>query len=170
MQPNLLLRPVEYQTEETTWGTWRRYLYPSGRLFAEFVSHRRLFGLPLLHFTRGICPETGSRLWAKGIIAVGRKAYGVVAIGQAAVGVVAVGQLAIGLVFGLGQASAGVVSVGQAALGIAVGIGQAATGHVAIGQFAYGRWVLAQIGFGQHVCDMRAAEPAAVAFFKAFLP
>jgi hypothetical protein len=170
MCPNLLLEPVEYETQETAWGTWRRFLYPNGHLFVEFVSRGRLFGLPWLHYTRGICPETGGRLWAKGIVAVGRKAYGVLAIGQAAVGLVAVGQLAVGLLFGLGQASAGIVSVGQAAFGIAMGVGQAATGHVAIGQFAYGRYVLAQIGFGWHVWDMRAAEPAAVAFFKMFLP
>jgi hypothetical protein len=170
MQENLLLEPVEYQVQETTWGTWRRFLYPNGHLFVDFVSHRRLFGLPWLHYTRGICPETGGRLWAKGIVAVGRKAYGVLAIGQAAVGVVAIGQLSVGLLLGLGQASAGLVSIGQGALGIAVGIGQAVTGHVAVGQMAYGHYVLAQIGWGNYVWDMRAAAPQAVQFFKALLP
>jgi hypothetical protein len=170
MPQNMLLGPVEYQTQETTWGVWRRFLYPNGHLFVEFVSHRRLFGLPWLHYTRGISPETGSRLWAKGIVAIGRKAYGVLAIGQLALGLVAIGQLAIGLGFGLGQATTGVVSVGQVALGISVGIGQLATARVAMGQISYGHYVLAQIGWGQHVWDMRGADPAAVAFFKAFLP
>jgi hypothetical protein len=166
----MLLQPVEYQVQETTWGVWRRFLYPNGHLFVEFVSHRRLCGWPWLHYTRGICPETGARPWAKGVVAVGRKAYGVLALGQVALGVIAVGQLAIGLALGLGQASTGLVSLGQAAFGVVVAGGQFATAHVVAGQFAYGRYVLAQIGWGQHVWDMRAADPAAVALFKSLLP
>ena len=53
------LRNVKYRTEETAFGVWRRYTYANGRLFAEFISHERVFGLPLLHYTRGRCPETG---------------------------------------------------------------------------------------------------------------
>src|SRR5262249_1143478 len=90
---NLLLEPIEDQVEETRRGVWRRYLYPTGQLFEEFTSHRRVFGLPLLHFTRGKSPETGKRITARGFIAIGRFAVGVIAIGHVAAGLLAVGQL-----------------------------------------------------------------------------
>jgi hypothetical protein len=167
---NMLHQDVQYQTEETTLGVWRRFLYPSGMLFEEFVSHGRLLGLPMLHYTSGTCPETGKRIVAKGIIAIGRRALGIVAIGQASMGVVAIGQLAIGLVLGLGQASTGIVAVGQLAIAIAFGLGQGAVGNVVIGQFAFGEYVLAQLGFGLHVWDTRGAAPEAQRLFEAILP
>jgi hypothetical protein len=162
---NMLFKEVRYQTEETRLGTWRRFLYPNGALFEEFISHGSVLGWPLLHFTRGICPETGKRIVAKGVIAIGRLAFGIIAIGHASMGVIAIGQLAIGLVLGLGQASTGIFCVGQLAIGVMAGLGQAATGIVVIGQFALGRYVLAQIGIGSHVWDMRGADPEAVQFF-----
>ena len=167
---NLLLENVAYKTEETRWGVWRRFLYPGGNLFEEFTSHRRLLGLPLLHYTRGKCPETGKRVVAKGVVAVGRFAVGIVAVGQVAAGFVAVGQLAISPLLGIGQAATGVVAVGQLALAAALGVGQAATGFVTVAQFGLGHYVLAQIGFGTNVLDVRRADPAAVQFFKSLLP
>jgi hypothetical protein len=167
---NLLLAEIEYAVTDTRRGRWRRYLYPNGQLFAEFVSHARLFGMPVVHYTRGKCPETGKRIVAKGVIAVGRLALGIVAIGQASCGVIAIGQASVGVLFGLGQACLGMFAIGQLALATSFGVGQFATGYVAIGQLAYGKYVLAQIGFGQHVWDMRGAAPAAVNFFQSFLP
>jgi hypothetical protein len=167
---NLLLEPVEYKTETTSWGVWRSFLGPDGNLFQEFVSHYRLFGLPLVHYTHGRCPETGRRITAKGIIAIGRVSMGVLAIGQAAVGIVAIGQLAIGLLLGLGQASTGVLALGQLALAAGFGLGQFVTGYVAIGQFGYGRYVLAQMGLGMDVWDMRGTAPAAREFFRWLVP
>jgi hypothetical protein len=167
---NMLLQDVEYQTEVTSLGVWRRYLYPSGMLFEEFVSHRQLLGLPFLHFTRGICPETGRRIVAKGVVAIGRKAMGILAIGQASLGVIAIGQLSIGLLLGLGQASTGVVAIGQLAIAVAFGLGQGAMGSVVIAQFGFGQYVLAQIGLGLHVWDMRGASPEAQQLFEAILP
>src|SRR5262245_11706129 len=113
---NLLLEPVEYQIDETPRGVWRRFLYPTGELFEEFTSHRRVLGLPLLHYTRGRCPETGKRVTARGFIAVGRFALGVVAIGQVSAGIIAVGQLAFGVLFGLGQGTTGAFALGQLTL------------------------------------------------------
>src|SRR5262249_37438473 len=129
---NLLLEPVEYKVEETRRGVWRRFLYPDGTLFEEFTSHRRVFGLPLLHFTRGKSPETGKRVTARGFIAVGRFAVGVIALGQVAVGILALGQLALGLLLGLGQASTGIFAVGQLAVATVFGLGQFAVGYVSI--------------------------------------
>lgn len=162
---NLLFEQVEYQVEETSFGTWRRFLYENGSRFAEFKSHATWAGMPLVHYTYGKCPETGKRIVARGVIAVGRLAWGIVAIGHASIGLFAIGQLAIGVVFGLGQAATGVVCLGQLAVGLLLGIGQFATGYAAIGQLAFGQYVLAQLGWGEHVFDSRAIDPAAKEFF-----
>ena len=167
---NQFFADIEYKIDETPLGVWRRFLYPDGQLFEEFVSHRRVQGLRLLHYTRGKCPETGKRIIATGVLAIGRLAVGVVAIGHASAGVVAAGQLAVGLLFGLGQASMGMFALGQLALAGIVGIGRFATGFFAIGQLGIGRYVLAQLGFGEYVWDVRGLSPVAQRFFKPFLP
>ena len=110
---NLLLKQVEYQWEETLLGTWRRYVYPNGSLFAEFKSHGYFGPMPILHYTYGKCPETGRRIVAHGFIAIGRLARGIIAIGHASIGIIAIGQLAIGLGFGFGQAATGILAIGQ---------------------------------------------------------
>jgi hypothetical protein len=166
---NLLLEDVEYKMEQTSFGVWRRFVYPNGAYFAEFTSHATFWGLPLLHYTRGKCPETGRRVVAKGIVAVGRLAMGVLAIGQASFGIIAIGQLGLGLLLGLGQGATGLYAIGQVSIGVLFGLGQIATGEIAIGQIAFGKYVLAQLGFGEHVWSMNRADPEAVAFFKAFL-
>jgi hypothetical protein len=166
---NLLLDQVDYKIEETPRGTWKRYVYPSGGRYAEFTSRTTIFGLAFLHYTVGICPETGKRKTAKGFIALGRKAMGVIAIGQFAAGLVTFAQFGIGLLLGLGQFIAAPVAIGQLALALYFGLGQLATGDTAIGQLAYGRMVLAQMGMGEHVWSMRRADPEAVEFFRSLL-
>jgi hypothetical protein len=165
---NLLLENVEYRMETTNFGVWRRFVYPNGAYFAEFKSHTIFFGLPLLHYTRGKCPETGRRVVAKGVVAVGRLAMGILAIGQASFGIIAIGQAGLGLLLGLGQGATGLYAIGQVAIGLMLGLGQIATGEIAIGQLAYGKYVLAQIGYGDHVWSMNRADPEAVTFFKSF--
>jgi len=165
---NLLLKEPEYQVNETASGTWRRFLYPSGRLYSEFISRRRLFGLPLVHYTAGICPETGRRRVAKGVLALGRTAFGLIALGQAAFGLIAVGQAAFGLVFGLGQMAAGALAIGQVAVG-GFSLGQVAVGVFAVGQLGVGLYVLAQRGFGGFIWDGRGVDPAAEDFFRGLL-
>lgn len=164
---NLLLETIEYRIEKTRRGVWRRHLTQSGAYFAEYRSNARLFGLPLVHYTRGVCPETGRRVVAKGIIAVGRLAVGFVALGHASAGLLAIGQIGLGLLFGLGQASSGLVAIGQAALGGVFGMGQLATGQVAVGQLAYGGYALAQVGYGDYVWSVERADPPAVRYFQA---
>ncbi len=150
---------------ETSAGTWRRFEYPDGRRFREFKSRHQWLGLPLVHYTKGKCPETGRRVVATGWIAVGRVSFGVVAIGQVAVGALAIGQVALASVFGLGQLSAGLIAVGQFAVALFFGAGQFATGLVAVGQFGFGQYVLAMFGFGAEVWDMRHCTPGARWFF-----
>ncbi len=144
---NLLLDEIEYKIEETAGGVRRSYMYPSGALFTEYRSHLTVNGWPLLHMTRGICPETGRRMVARGVIAVGRMAVGVVAIGQWSAGVLAVGQFSAGLLLGLGQFTTGVVALGQIAVGLGFGLGQFAAGYYAIGQFAAGVETIGQLTY-----------------------
>ena len=166
--PNTFLEKIEYKIEETAMGTWMRYGYENGTSFHEFKSHIGLLGLPLIHYTYGKNPETGRRVVAKGVIAVGRIAYGIIAIGQVSIGLLAIGQLAIGLLFGLGQLSTGLAAIGQAAIGVYFGLGQLAVGQVAIGQLAYGKYVLAQFGFGENVLSIMRRDEPAFEFFKSF--
>jgi hypothetical protein len=166
---NMLLSDVTYQTRTTPLGTWREFVYENGARFAEFRSHAVLAGWPLLHVTSGICPETGKRVIAKGVIAIGRIAVGLLAVGQASAGVFAIGQASLGLFAALGQACAGWYCVGQLACGVAFGLGQLATGATAIGQLAAGEYVLAQVAWGSHVWTPSHADPAAVSHFRALL-
>jgi hypothetical protein len=166
--PNVLLEKVEYKIEKTKLGTWRRYGYVTGMSFHEFKSDATFMGLPLIHYTFGRNPETGRRVVAKGVIAVGRFACGIVAIGHVSFGLVAVGQLAIGILFGLAQLATGLAAIGQGAIGLYFGLGQFATGHIAIGQFAIGTYVLAQAGLGKHVLSMASRDEGAIEFFKTF--
>ena len=150
---NLLLAKIDYQVTKTASGTWKRFLYTSGQRYSEFVSDARIGSLPLVHIAYGRSPETGKIPTAKGVIAIGRKAFGVIAIGQGAVGVlalgqaafgvVAVGQLAVGTVFGLGQAATGVLAIGQFAAGV-----------FSFGQFALGAWSYGQFYFGQNLLEL----------------
>ncbi len=162
---NLLLEEIQYLVQVTPHGVWRRFVYPNGSRFAEFKSHGTWGNLPLVHYTFGKCPETGKRITARGVIAVGRFARGMIAIGQVSLGLVAIGQLSFGVVFCLAQAAFGAVSIGQAAIGLIFGAGQFATGQIAIGQIALGTYVLAQLGWGTHVIDSRMVDPAARDFF-----
>lgn len=164
--PNVLLEEIEYKTTETSFGKWRRYGYIDGTSYHEFVSHTKILGLPLLHYTFGRNPEIGRRKCAMGIIAVGRFACGVIAIGQFCGGVVAVGHISVGILLGLGQLATGIWAVGQVALGLVFGLGQFATGHVAIGQIAYGKYVLAQLGSGKFIWTMQHSDWQAVEFFR----
>ena len=137
---NLLNASIDFQTTETRFGTWRRYLYTSGAMYSEFRSRTTFAGWPLVHITRGRSPETGKIASARGMIAIGQKAVGVIAIGQAAAGVVAVGQLSIGLLVGIGQAATGILAIGQAAAGV-----------FTIAQFGVGVAGIAQYGAGPHI-------------------
>ncbi len=165
---NEIVESPDYNVTETALGTWKRYIYPSGMRFSEFRSHSEFMGLPLVHIALGICPETGRRITAKGVLAVGRKALGVIAVGQVSAGLLAFGQACVGIL-AVGQASAGFIAVGQAAVAYHFGLGQLAIGRTAIGQIAVGRHVLAQAGFGRHVWSSSVRDPEAVSYFKALL-
>ena len=163
---NRLLEEVEYRVVETGFGVWRSYGYESGRFYHEFTSHAQVAGLPLVHYTFGKNPETGRRVVARGVIAVGRLSCGIVAIGHVSFGLVAIGQLALGIILGLGQLCTGLAGVGQVALAALLGVGQFATGYAAIGQIGLGKYVLGQAGLGKYVWSTSRADPEAIEFFK----
>lgn len=89
----------------------------------EYISKRKIFGLPLVHI------NTGGRYTnkiAKGIIAIGDVAYGVISIGGVSIGLVAIGGIGIGA-----------VSLGGVAIGL-LGLGGVAVGLEAFGGVAFG--------------------------------
>ena len=134
--------PPSPQPQRSYWG-W------------EWKSKTRILDLPLIHVAIGRDRKTGKFLVAKGVVA----------IGQFALGVITIAQFGVGLLFGFGQFVAGYYAIGQVALGITLGIGQVATGMTAIGQFAFGKYVLAQIGFGKHVWSIKVKDPEAIDYF-----
>ncbi|OHB59414.1 MAG: hypothetical protein A2173_11850 [Planctomycetes bacterium RBG_13_44_8b] len=166
---NLLNQEPDYVFSSNKLGATRKYLYESGMLFREFKSHLKIGSLPLIHITVGINPQTGKRLSARGIIAIGRKAVGIIAIGQFALGVISIGQVSFGAI-AIGQlAIALTFALGQLSIAPLLAIGQFAVGFAAIGQFAAGRYTLGQFGIGKFVLTPRRQDWQAVCFFKTLL-
>jgi hypothetical protein len=99
----------------------------------EYVSKKKVFGLPLLHVVLGpaLDPATSKIRVAKGIVAIGGIAVGVLAIGGLSLGAISFGGLALGL-----------IALGGASIGLAVAVGAAAVGFVAIGAAALGYYAL----------------------------
>src|SRR5687767_12503735 len=64
----------------------------------EYKSETEFFGLPLIHITQGVDPNTGAPRISKGIIAIGQLAIGVFAMGGGAMGVVSFGGLSVGVI------------------------------------------------------------------------
>lgn len=118
--------------------------------YYEYVSKRRLFGVPLVHINVGY----GKRV-AKGIIAIGNISVGVLSIGAVSLGGICLGAFAVGLfcaaAFAVGLlAAVGGVAVGAVALGgVAVGLisvgGCAVAYHVAVGGYANGHIAIGEV-------------------------
>ncbi|GMU53473.1 MAG: hypothetical protein AMXMBFR33_26190 [Candidatus Xenobia bacterium] len=125
----------------------------------EWKSRQQVAGWPLIHIAFG--RDADGRL---------RVARGIIAIGQFAVGLLTLAQFGVGLVFGLGQFTFGLVAVGQIAGGLAFGLGQFASGYVAVGQMVLAGYGLGQFGLGLHLWTVNQADPAALAFFRPWLP
>lgn len=122
----------------------------------EWRTRAEVLGWPVVHVAVGRDERTGRLRVAKGIIA----------IGQFGIGLVTIAQFGLGLVFGFGQCVGGILAIGQVALGISFGLGQFATGITAIGQLALGKYVLAQVGYGEHVWSTKVRDPVAVEYFR----
>jgi hypothetical protein len=128
-----------------------------GRGF-EWKSKQTFYGYPLVHIAFG--RDAQNRI---------RVAKGVIAIGQFGIGLITFAQAGIGVLFGFGQFILGLTGLAQFAITGLFGIGQFATGYVAIGQFALGYYVLAQLGFAEHLWSSGVQDPEAVEFFRQML-
>lgn len=176
-QPEMgLTAPADGSPEDIQWteiatprGVWLIGMRPGYSRYMEYRTHQTLFGLPLIHMTFGLHPETRKSKTAKGIIAIGRFAQGGLAIGQVSAGVIAIGQASMGMIFGLGQATFGFVAIGQLAVSGLFAFGQLVFGYVTIGQIGFGHYVMAQIGFGDFVWDTWKKDPLARQIFKSLL-
>ena len=137
------------------------YIYPRYVPYYEYVSQRKLFGLPLVHIR--IAHHGFAR--ATGIIAIGNAAVGLVSIGGCSLGLISLGGISVGLLLALGGLSLGLFSLGGIAVGgfalggvavsqwLSVGggavsgglaIGGSAVGHVAVGDAAVGTYAFAR--------------------------
>ncbi len=122
----------------------------------QWKSHAEVFGWPLIHVAIGRDPTTGKLFVAKGVIAIGQFGFGLITIAQ----------FGVGFLFGFGQFVTGTFAIGQFALALLFGLGQFATGTTAIGQVAYGKYVLAQTGFGEFVWSSKIRDARAIEHFK----
>ena len=146
------------------------YIYPRYVPYYEYVSQRKLFGLPLVHIR--IAHHGFAR--ATGIIAIGNAAVGLVSIGGCSLGLISLGGISVGLLLALGGASVGLFSLGGLAVGgFAIGglavsqwfslgggavsgglaIGGGAVGHVAVGDSAVGTYAFSK-GAGASVQEI----------------
>ena len=131
----------------------------------EYRSKATLFGLPLVHITRGTDPMTGRVRVARGIIAFGDIARGVVAFGGVATGLIAFGGAAIGGV-AIGGFGLGIVSFSGLAVGLAFGFGGIALAPIALGGLAVGWYAAGGAAFGVHTISNTFRDPVAKEFFR----
>lgn len=112
------------------------------RLDYEYVSSRRVRGIPLVHIHvgPGFCRARGVVAIgnvATGILSIGGFSLGVLSLGGFGLGLLAMGGWAVGLLAALGGLALGFLAVG----GIAVGV--FAVGGLAVGVYALGGWAAA---------------------------
>ena len=116
------------------------------RYWGEYRSETELFGLPLVHVTRGIDPRTGFFRVAKGIIAIGDVAVGFLALGGIAIGGIAIGGLGLGLI-AIGGLALGAITIGGFSAGLLFAFGGVAFSlKVAIGGLAFAPHFIAAEG------------------------
>ncbi|NQV33447.1 MAG: protein kinase, partial [Phycisphaeraceae bacterium] len=139
---------------------------PAANMGFEYRSKRTLWGLPLVHITRGTDPVTGRPRTARGIIAIGDQARGVVAFGGVAVGVVSFGGLSVGLLSFGGCALGLLAAVGGLAVALGCAVGGGAVGFIALGGGAIGYLAYGGGAWGVHAFGGNASDPVATQFFE----
>jgi hypothetical protein len=120
----------------------------------EYRSKIELFGLPLLHITKGINPLTGKPWVSKGIIAIGEIAIGFLAIGGFALGFIAIGGFGIGAI-AFGGLVLGLIAAGGISLGVFAAVGGIAYSLIyAVGALAHAQYVISPFRGDQDVFDI----------------
>ena len=130
-------------------------VYP-GYFGYEYRSQAEIFGLPLVHITRGFDPETGRPRVARGVIAVGDIAIGVFALGGLALGGLTFGGLSLGVI-AIGGVAVGAVALGGMAVGVFLALGGLAVSLM----YAIGGLALAP-----HALGGTGADPEILRFFE----
>lgn len=123
--------------------------------YNEYISDKKLFGIPLYHIIIG-----KSMKQAKGIIAVGFRSKGFLSLGMISTGVFSIGFLSFGL-FSAGLLSIGLLALGTFSIGfLAVGgasLGVISLGGLSIGLFSFGGLAIGKyLAFGDHATGMIA--------------
>lgn len=107
----------------------------------EYISEKRIKGIPLVHVNIGV-----GKCKAKGIIAIGNAATGVIAIGLAAQGLVSIAFASLGL-FAFGWLSVGIAAFGTVAVGVlafgGVAVGVVTFGGLSVGVYSIGGMAIA---------------------------
>lgn len=138
---------------------------PTSPVHYEYRTRRTLWGLPLLHITSGIDPQTLRHRTARGIVAVSSgKAVGCIAIGSYAYGLFAFGAMAVG-VFAFGGLGFGVVTFAGFATALGLAIGGFALAPVVFGGYAIGLYGIAPAGLGPYLATNTHRIPQVDQFF-----
>lgn len=137
--------------------------FPRFRQHYEYVSQRKVFGLPLVHVNIGFGMPVAKGILAIGNISVGVLSIGLLSFGGLCIGVLAAGLLsfaavAIGLLLAAGGIALGTLAVGGVAIGIvalgglSIGMfsfgGLAIASHVAVGGYASGHIAIGNVAKG----------------------
>ncbi len=136
-----------------TWGV----IDHGSALHFEYISKRRILGMPLVHVNFGLGAYRAHGFFSFGIFAAGIFSAGIFAAGVLSAGIFSLGLLAFGsFVLGglaFGSIAAGLAAFGGVAFGIlamgGVAVGQFAVGGVAVGQFAVGDWAQGYLAIGK---------------------
>ena len=125
----------------------------------EYISKKKLFGLPLVHIVLGpsIDPATGKVRVAKGIIAIGGFAIGGISFGGVSIGVLSFGGVGIGI-----------AAIGGLALGLVLAMGGMAVGFIAVGGCAVGYYAIGGGAFGIHALGGNANDPQLAELLKSW--
>ena len=159
--------------------TWGRIEHTEAFHY-EYISKKRVFGLPLLHVNFGLGFYRAKGIFAFGNFATGFFSYGFLSIGLIAagfmsLGLLAFGGIALGLLFGAGGVSTGLLAFGGVAVGVmtfgGLSVGYVAVGGAAIGQYAIGGWAQGWLAVGNsHAFGEHAfVVPAQFSELEAFL-
>lgn len=122
----------------------------------EYISKRRILGMPLVHINLGFGAYRAHGFFSVGVFSAGIFSAGIFSAGVFSAGIFSLGLVALGC-FALGGLALGSIAIGLAAFGAiafgilsmgGVAIGQLAVGGVAVGQFAVGDWAQGYLSVG----------------------
>jgi len=116
----------------------------------------------------GVLMAPAARVIASMVVVPPGPAVGVLAFGGIACGLVAFGGLAVGVI-AIGGGAIGILAFGGGAAGV-IAIGGGAVGKYAIGGSGRGLYVCAHFGSGRHCLTRDRQDPAAIEYFRPWLP